>query len=114
MKVMIDLFGFERQRGQDLSRMPISLTRRLHADYLVDLPIQANLAAHNVRVGCELLSPEAIAYDDHVIITGFALFRQEITAHKHRIAEHTHKSRGLVCAVDLLGPFRTGQIESGS
>ncbi len=74
MKIAREVRGLKRQRPPDLSECAIEhAAGGQHANHLVRLAVENNLAAQNVGIGAELRLPKSMAQNRHVFLADLIL-----------------------------------------
>src|SRR5262245_21568815 len=99
---MRDLVRPKRQRYPQLRIETIMHIRRQHTDNCVRLAIHANVFADEVAIRIEVIGPQAIAENHHVVSARLPFFGKEVTAQHEWQSFEGEESRSPACTGNLL------------
>src|SRR5580704_272113 len=109
----LDLVGFEGKRDVHGRIANVRGAGSGNPENGIEFAAHAELSADNAGIAAEMVAPEFVVEDDHVIITGEGVVGNEMTAESDLGAEEeVEPAGGYAAGLDLLGPVGSGNGEA--
>src|SRR6185369_368526 len=100
------------ERDPQLSRHRELESRRHNPDHRITVTIQLDCLIDYRSIAAELLLPESIAQQHHLIFPGLLFFRYKSPPERRADSQHGHQVSADACSRDSLWLTSPGEIES--
>ena len=112
VKVVVDLFGRERQRHVESVLHAIARAWRDDPDNDIGLAVQPDRPSDNLAIGAEPFLPQLVAQNDDLVFPGRPFFRTEVAAKKHGVSDRRRPPGSDRRSLDLLGTIARRQVHT--